>query len=63
MKYIYIILFLCSSFFATAQIVKRDTIIDDKILIEGDSIMFTLEDVMVLSKLKFDSTKEQRYYF
>lgn len=63
MKYIFIILFLCSSFFTTAQIVKRDTIIDDKILIEGDSIMFTLEDVMVLSKLKFDSTKEQRYYF
>jgi len=63
MKNFFIILFLCSTFFATAQIVKRDTIIDDKILIEGDSIMFTLDDVMVLSKLKFDSTKEQRYYF
>ncbi|MET2984000.1 DUF4294 domain-containing protein [Aureibaculum conchae] len=63
MKNFFIILFLCSSFFATSQIVKRDTIIDDKILIEGDSIMFTLDDVMVLSKLKFDSTKEQRYYY
>lgn len=63
MKHIFTIFFLCSSFFAIAQNVKRDTIIDDKILIEGDSIMFTLDDVMVLSKLKFDSTKEQRYYF
>ena len=63
MKNFFVILFLSFSFFATAQIVKRDTIIDDKILIEGDSIMFTLDDVMVLSKLKFDSTKEQRYYY
>ncbi|MDY7395299.1 DUF4294 domain-containing protein [Aureibaculum sp. 2210JD6-5] len=63
MKKILIILFLCSSFFTIAQIVKKDTIIDDKILIEGDSIMFTLDDVMVLSKLKFNSTKEQRYYY
>ncbi len=63
MKYFLTLFFLSSFFFATAQIVKRDTIIDDKILIEGDSIMFTLDDVMVLSKLKFDSTKAQRYYY
>ena len=63
MKHIFIILFLSSTFLASAQNVSRDTIIDDKILIEGDSIMFTLDDVMVLSKLKFDSTKEQRYYY
>ena len=63
MNKIFVILFLSSTFFAIAQNVKRDTIIDDKILIEGDSIMFTLDDVMVLSKLKFDSTKEQRYYY
>ena len=63
MKKLCVILCLMSFFFATAQIVKKDTIIDNKILIEGDSIMFTLDDVMVLSKLKFDSTKEQRYYY
>ena len=63
MKHIFILLFLSSTFLASAQNVSRDTIIDDKILIEGDSIMFTLDDVMVLSKLKFDSTKEQRYYY
>lgn len=63
MKKFFVILLLFSSFITMAQIVTRDTIIDDKILIEGDSIMFTLDDVMVLSKLKFDSTKEQRYYY
>ncbi|WP_117884696.1 DUF4294 domain-containing protein [Aureibaculum luteum] len=63
MKHICILLFLSSTFLASAQNVSRDTIIDDKILIEGDSIMFTLDDVMVLSKLKFNSTKEQRYYY
>ncbi|QCX37855.1 DUF4294 domain-containing protein [Aureibaculum algae] len=63
MKHIFILLVLSSTFLASAQNVSRDTIIDDKILIEGDSIMFTLDDVMVLSKLKFDSTKEQRYYY
>lgn len=63
MKKLFVILFLSSFYFTSAQVVKNDTIIDNKILIEGDSIMFTLDDVMVLSKLKFDSTKEQRYYY
>ena len=63
MKHIFTLLFLLSSFIAFSQNVRRDTIIDDKILIEGDSIMFTLDDVVVLSKLKFSSTKEQRYYY
>ncbi|RPD99604.1 DUF4294 domain-containing protein [Aureibaculum marinum] len=63
MKHFFIILLFLSSSLIEAQSVKKDTIIGDKILIEGDSIMFTLDDVIVLSKLKFNSTKEQRYYY
>ncbi len=33
------------------------------ILIEGDSIEFSLDEITLLKKLKFDSKKERRYYY
>lgn len=45
-----------------AQKIIRDTI-NDVIFIEGDSIMFTLDEVILLSKLNFNNSKERRYYF
>ena len=33
------------------------------ILIEGDSIAFSLDEITLLKKLKFDSKKERRYYY
>jgi len=62
MKKVIIICLLFISFLTTAQ-VKNDTIINDLILIRGDSVMLTLDEVLVLNKLKFDSTKERRYYY
>ena len=63
MKYIltYIFAFFMLGIFA--QEVKKDTIIDDFIIIRGDSVVIPLDEVVVLSKFKFDSTKEKRYYY
>ena len=43
--------------------VKKDTIIDDFIVIRGDSVHFNLDEVIVLHKLDFKTTKEKRYYY
>ncbi|MGB5462572.1 MAG: DUF4294 domain-containing protein [Aureibaculum sp.] len=48
---------------AAQQDVKKDTIIDDFIIIKGDSVHFTLDEVIVLHKLDFKTTKEKRYYY
>lgn len=42
---------------------KKDTIINDLIIIRGDSVIISLDEVVVLNKLDFKSTKEKRYYF
>jgi len=52
---------LCFSI--SAQEIKKDTIIGDMIVIRGDSIMISLDEVVVLSKLDFETTKEKRYYY
>ncbi len=62
MRTIFIIISLVISTVTFSQ-VKRDTIVNDAILIESDSIEFTLDEVTVLKKIKFDSTKEKRYYY
>jgi len=51
------------SFSTSAQEVKKDTIIDDMIVIRGDSIMISLDEVMVLNKFNFNTSKEKRYYY
>ncbi len=57
------ILLIGVSILSFSQKRVKDTIIDDKILIEGDSIEFTLDEVHVFKKLKFKTTKEKRYYY
>lgn len=42
---------------------KKDTIINDLIIIRGDSVTISLDEVVVLNKLDFKSTKEKRYYY
>lgn len=50
-------------FVISAQEIKRDTIIDDMIMIKGDSLLISLDEVMVLNKLNLKTTKERRYYY
>ena len=46
-----------------AQDKPTDTLFDDSIFVEGDSITIPLNEVLVFKKLKFNSTKEKRYYY
>lgn len=57
----YILIF--SSILIAAQEVKKDTIIDDLIVIKGDSVVISLDEVVVLEKINFKSSKERRYYY
>ncbi len=63
MKKIFIVVFLMLSFGLHAQKKERDTIIDDKVFIEGDSIEFTLDEVYLFKKLHFKNKKERNYYY
>jgi hypothetical protein len=63
MKKILFIMMLFSVFLSFAQGTKKDTIINDLIVIKGDSVEITLDEVIVLNKLKFNSSKEKRYYY
>ncbi len=47
----------------TAQEIPRDTIFDESIFVEGDSITIPLNEVLVFKKLKFNTSKEKRYYY
>jgi len=62
MKKFIVILALGYSTFAQAQ-VRKDTIINNVIFIEGDSLELSLDEVFVLNKLKFKTSKERRYYY
>lgn len=55
--------FLLASAQETPQETPRDTLFDDSIFVEGDSIMIPLEEVLVFKKLKFKTTKDKRYYY
>ena len=61
-KYFLYILFFFS-LFSQAQKRVRDTIIDDKVFIEGDSITFDLDEVYLFKKLHFKNRKERNYYY
>jgi len=54
-------LLLFFTLLAYSQEKKKET--NDMILIEGDSIAFSLDEITLLKKLKFDSKKERRYYY
>jgi len=54
---------LLISFLTSSQEVRKDTIINDMIIIRGDSLIFSLDEIILLSKFNFKSTKEKRYYY
>ena len=51
------------SFSSIAQEKRKDTIINNMIVIRGDSIELSLDEIVVLNKLKFKTSKEKRYYY
>ncbi len=63
MKNILYIVFIFSFFSLFSQRKNKEIIIDDKVLIEGDTIEFNLDEVKVFNKLKFKDSKERRYYY
>ena len=63
MRQILILLLLITNLISAAQEVKKDTIINDLIIIRGDSAVISLDEVVVLDKIKFKTTKEKRYYY
>ena len=62
MKHIVIIVTILFSITTFSQKLKKEDI-NDMILIEGDSIEFSLDEVMLLKKLKLDNKKERNYYY
>jgi len=63
MNRIFIGIFFLLPFLVHAQRKSKDTIIDDKVFIKGDSIEFTLDEVYVFKKLHFKNRKERNYYY
>ncbi len=59
MKNFITLLLILLSFIAFSQ--KKEK--EDLILIEGDSIEFSLDEVRLLKKLKLDNKKERSYYY
>jgi len=58
------ILILLIGFSTFSQINKKEIILDDdKVLIEGDSIEFSLDEVVLLKRVKFKNKKERNYYY
>lgn len=45
-----------------SQEMRKDTIINDLIVIKNDSLMMTLDEVIVFKNRKFKSNTERRYY-
>ncbi|HIP26724.1 MAG TPA: DUF4294 domain-containing protein, partial [Flavobacteriaceae bacterium] len=63
MKQIIIFLLLALTFSTYSQKRKKEIILDDKILVEGDSIEFYIDEVVLLKRIKFKDKKEKRYYY
>lgn len=63
MKHFILSIFIFLSFGVSAQEVQKDTIINDMIVIRGDSLTIPLDEIMILNKLNFKTTKEKRYYY
>ena len=63
MKRFLVIGFLFLSFWSFSQRRIKDTIINDKVFIEGDSITFDLDEVYLFKKLHFKNRKERNYYY
>ncbi len=57
----YILFFF--TFISFSQKKVKDTIINDMLLIEGDSLSISLDEITLLKKLKFKNDLERRYYY
>jgi len=58
---LYILFF--SAISLAAQDKPTDTLFDDSIFVEADSITIPLNEVLVFKKLQFKTTKAKRYYY
>lgn len=63
MNRFFIGIFILLPFLVHAQKKSKDTIVDDKVFIKGDSIEFNLDEVYVFKKLHFKNRKERNYYY
>jgi hypothetical protein len=60
-KIIYSLFFILSiSVFSQERV--KDTIIDDLVIIRNDSMMLSLDEVIVFNRRNFDSNTERKYY-
>jgi len=64
-KLITILFLLLNSGLLFSQVEENDSIplTEQYILFEGDTLLIELEDVVLLKKIKFKTSYEQRYYF
>lgn len=63
MKKLIIFILLFTTVATFSQKKKKESIEKELILIENDSIIFDLDAVNLLRKLKFDNQKERKYYY
>ena len=62
MRKLVLVLFLISFLPSLSQETLKDTIIDDLIIIRNDSMMLSLDEVVLFDDYFYDSKKERRYY-
>lgn len=63
MKNLFTFILLLITITTFSQKKKKESIEKELILIENDSIIFDLDAVNLLKKLKFDNQKERKYYY
>jgi len=62
-KKLFILIFTLPLFLFSQKLKKEDIGNDDFFVIKNDSLTIPLDEIIVLNKRKFDSSKERRYYF
>ncbi len=63
MKKVVLYIVFLGAFGLSAQDKPGDSIFDDSIFVEADSITIPLNEVLVFKKLEFKDTKSKRYYY
>ncbi len=63
MKKVLLLFFIFHTFSIPAQIIEKDTIINDMLVVKNDSLTLSLDEVLVFKNRKFKSNKERRYYY
>ena len=62
-KNLFILLFTVPMILFSQKLKKEDIGNDDFFIIKNDSLTIPLDEVIILNKRKFDSSKERRYYY